>query len=46
MADIEKIIHSLVQHEGSIKGHEQLKSYIKNYYKNHVGDPRRKLLDG
>ena len=29
-----KIIHSLQQDEGAIEGHEQLKSYITNYYKN------------
>jgi hypothetical protein len=29
-----KLIHSLVQDEGMIVGHEQLKSYITSYYKN------------
>jgi hypothetical protein len=28
-----KLIHSLVQDEGTIEGHEQLKLYITNYYK-------------
>ena len=28
-----KRIHSLLQDEGMIEGHEQLKSYITNYYK-------------
>ena len=32
-----KIIHSLQQDEGTIEGHEQLKSYITNYYKNLFG---------
>ena len=34
-----KIIHSLQQDEGTIEGHEQLKSYITNYYKNLFGAP-------
>jgi hypothetical protein len=34
-----KHIHSLVQDEGTIEGHEQLKSYITNYYKNLFGEP-------
>jgi mannosylglycoprotein endo-beta-mannosidase len=33
-----KRIHSLVQDEGTIEGHEQLKSYITNYYKNLFGE--------
>jgi hypothetical protein len=32
-----KRIHSLVQDEGLIEGHEQLKSYITNYYKGLFG---------
>jgi mannosylglycoprotein endo-beta-mannosidase len=32
-----KRIHSLIQEEGTSEGHEQLKSYIKNYYKNLFG---------
>jgi hypothetical protein len=32
-----KHIQSLVQDEGLIEGHEQLKSYITNYYKNLFG---------
>jgi hypothetical protein len=34
-----KLIHSLVQDEGTIVGHEQLKSYITNYYKGLFGEP-------
>ena len=34
-----KHIHSLVQDEGTIVGHEQLKSYITNYYKGLFGAP-------
>jgi hypothetical protein len=34
-----KRIHSLVQDEGVIEGHEQLKSYITNYYKQLFRDP-------
>ena len=34
-----KLIHSLVQDEGTIEGHEQLKSYITNYYKGLFGAP-------
>jgi hypothetical protein len=34
-----KRIHSLVQEEGVIEGHEQLKSYITNYYKSLFGEP-------
>ena len=34
-----KLIHSLHQEEGTIEGHEQLKSYITNYYKNLFGTP-------
>ena len=34
-----KLIHSLQQDEGKIEGHEQLKSYITNYYKNLFGAP-------
>jgi hypothetical protein len=35
-----KLIHSLVQDEGTIVGHEQLKSYITNYYKGLFGEPK------
>jgi hypothetical protein len=34
-----KRIHSLVQDDGRIEGHEQLKAYITNYYKNLFGEP-------
>jgi hypothetical protein len=34
-----KRIHSLVQDEGTIEGHENLKSYITNYYKSLFGSP-------
>jgi hypothetical protein len=34
-----KRIHSLVQEDGTIEGHEQLKGYIRNYYKNLFGEP-------
>jgi hypothetical protein len=34
-----KRIQSLVQDEGRIEGHEQLKSYITNYYKSLFGPP-------
>jgi hypothetical protein len=34
-----KLIHSLVQDEDTIEGHEQLKSYITNNYKNLFGEP-------
>jgi hypothetical protein len=35
-----KRIHSLVQDEGLIEGHEPLKSYITNYYKGPFGAPK------
>jgi mannosylglycoprotein endo-beta-mannosidase len=35
-----KLIHSLVQDEGLIEGHEQLKSYINSYYKSLFGAPK------
>jgi hypothetical protein len=34
-----KRIHSLVQEEGTIEGHQQLKLYITNYYKSLFGAP-------
>jgi mannosylglycoprotein endo-beta-mannosidase len=34
-----KLIHSLVQEESLIEGHEQLKSYITSYYKGMFGAP-------
>jgi hypothetical protein len=34
-----KLIHSLVQDEGKIEGHEHLKSYITNYYNGLFGAP-------
>jgi hypothetical protein len=34
-----KLIHSLVQDEGTIEGHENLKSYITNYYRGLFGSP-------
>jgi hypothetical protein len=34
-----KLIHSLIQDEGTIEGHENLKSYITNYYKSLFGSP-------
>ena len=34
-----KRIHSLSQDEGTIEGHEHLKSYITKYYKNLFGEP-------
>jgi hypothetical protein len=34
-----KHIHSLNRDEGTVEGHEQLKSYIINYYKNLFGEP-------
>jgi mannosylglycoprotein endo-beta-mannosidase len=34
-----KRIHSLVQDDGRIEGHEQLKAYITNYYRNLFGAP-------
>ena len=34
-----KCIHSLIQDEGTIEGHEQLKSFITKYYKNLFGEP-------
>jgi hypothetical protein len=34
-----KLIHSLIQDEGTIGGHESLKSYITNYYKGLFGSP-------
>jgi hypothetical protein len=34
-----KLIHSLVQDEGTIEGDEQLKSYITSYYKDLFGEP-------
>jgi hypothetical protein len=36
-----KHIHSLVQKEGTIEGHAQLKSYITNYYKSMFGEPEK-----
>ena len=38
MADINKLIHSLSQDKGTIKGHEQFKVYIAKYYKNLFGE--------
>jgi mannosylglycoprotein endo-beta-mannosidase len=38
-----KSIQSLVQDEGWIESHEQLKSYITNYYKNLFGPPEEVL---
>jgi hypothetical protein len=35
----DKHIHSLIQDEGVIEGHENLKSYITNYYKGLFGSP-------
>jgi hypothetical protein len=35
-----KVIHSLVQDEGTIEGHENLKSYITNYYNGLFGSPK------
>jgi hypothetical protein len=34
-----KLIHSLVQDEDAIEGHEQLKLYIMSYYKGLFGTP-------
>jgi hypothetical protein len=34
-----KLIHSLFQDEGTIEGHDNLKSYITNYYKGLFGAP-------
>jgi hypothetical protein len=34
-----KLIHSLVQDEGTIEGHENRKSYIKNYHKGLLCSP-------
>jgi hypothetical protein len=34
-----KLIHSLVQDEGAIESHEQLKSFIKSYYEGLFGAP-------
>jgi hypothetical protein len=34
-----KLIHSLIQEEGLIEGHEELKSYITSYYKGLFGPP-------
>jgi hypothetical protein len=34
-----KLIHSLVQDEGTIEGHENHKSYIKNYHKDLLCSP-------
>jgi hypothetical protein len=34
-----KLIHSLIQYEGTIGGHENLMSYIANYYKGLFGSP-------
>jgi hypothetical protein len=34
-----KHIHSLIQDDGWIEGHEQLKAYITNYYRNLFGAP-------
>jgi hypothetical protein len=34
-----KLIHSLVQDEGTIEGHENLNSYITNYYKGLFDSP-------
>jgi hypothetical protein len=33
-------VHSLDQEEGTIEGHEQLKSYITSYYKGLLGTPK------
>jgi hypothetical protein len=37
-------IHSLIQDEGTIEGHEQHKSYITNYYKNMFGEPKEGIF--
>jgi hypothetical protein len=34
-----KLIHLLFQDEGTIEGHENPKSYIRNYYKGLFGSP-------
>jgi mannosylglycoprotein endo-beta-mannosidase len=39
-----KLIHSLEQEEGLIEGHDQIKSYITNYYKGLFGDPVESTL--
>jgi hypothetical protein len=39
-----KLIHSLVQDEGAIEGHEQLKLYIMSYYKGLFGTPEESML--
>jgi hypothetical protein len=39
-----KHIHSLVQDEGLIEGHEELESYIANYYKNMYGHLKKEPL--
>jgi hypothetical protein len=39
-----ELIHSIVQDEGMIERHEQLKSYIRKYYKNMFCHPDEKLL--
>jgi hypothetical protein len=36
---MKKLIHSLVQDEGIIEGHDHLKAYITNYYKGLFGAP-------
>jgi hypothetical protein len=39
-----KRIHSLVQDEGLIEGHEPFKSYITNYYKGPFGAPKESFF--
>jgi hypothetical protein len=39
-----KRIHSLIQDDGRIEGHEQLKAYITNYYRNLFGAPKESSL--
>jgi hypothetical protein len=39
-----KLIHSLVQEEGTIAGHDNLKSYITNYYKGLFGSPEKRTF--
>jgi hypothetical protein len=39
-----KLIQSLVQDEGTIEGHEQLKAYVTDYYKGLFEDPYETIL--
>jgi hypothetical protein len=44
MVDIERNVFTLTQDEGMIEEHEQLESYVTNYYKNLFGNSEESNL--